>query len=200
MPAFADWLHGVLTDGESVQPDSPDPTAADHPTARKLLSEAFADASLDLAGPPLPFEPDTALAAARLLAVACWRVATGETTPLPAVREPTSPAAHLSADVTLRFLPSVHRRARAVNTPLAEELAEVLRRFPLSGVLADLDGSPVKPPAFDHVGLTQLYADRLTTAPRARWLPPLGPGREWAEKAFADRNRPLPIDTGEHRE
>lgn len=192
MVSFADWLDTVLTAGESVQDGPPDPRR-ERPAVFSRLRVAFDRHALDVAGPRLPFEPVTAFAAAELLAVACWRQASGDDAiPLPSL-EPAGPATHLSADLTLRLLPGVYRRAVASDGPVAVELETVLRRWPLTGVLADLDGGPTSPPEFGgHRGLQLLYAERLLLAPRAGWVPPAGPAREVAERVFAGRNRPLP--------
>src|SRR5688572_9689266 len=113
MPPFPEWLSRVLAGGASVQEDSPALRPEERPAAVELLRAAFEDHALDVAGAPLPFDPDAALAAALLLARACWHLVGDEDTK-PALRLDVapSPAAHLSADVTLRFLPAVHRRAR----------------------------------------------------------------------------------------
>ncbi len=49
--------------------------------------------------------------------------------------EPTTPAHHLSADLMLRYLPQVLKRARGLDPsdPLIGLLEDVLRRWPLSG-------------------------------------------------------------------
>src|SRR5581483_5630300 len=104
-------------------------------------------------------------------------------------------AAHLSADLTLRLLPAIHRRARVrdVDDPLAVEVAELLRRWPLSGVLADLDGPPAGDVTFfGHPGLQLLYAERLVEHEKPAWLPAAGPARERVELIYRERGRPLP--------
>jgi hypothetical protein len=72
-----------------------------------------------VAGPAVPFDPDTALAAAELTCWACWFLL-DRNQPETEVEErvrmagvPRSPAEHLSADLVLRYLPQVYRRARA---------------------------------------------------------------------------------------
>ena len=137
-----DWLARVLAAGESVAAAPPD-LAADRAAVLALLRRAFDRHALDVAGPPPEFDADAALAGAQLLAVACWRQAGGDTAPPLPAREPDSPAAHLSLDVCARLLPDVYRRALASGAPLAAELEAVLRRWPLAGVLADLDGAPI---------------------------------------------------------
>ena len=192
MPPASHWLAEVLATGESIT-DSPPDLAADRTAVLGTLRHAFNRHALDIAGPAIPLDADAALLGAQLLAVSCWRQASGDDAPPLPVREPDSPAAHLSSDVCIRLLPGVYRRAVASGTPLAAELEAILRCWPLAGVLADLDGSPKIAPDFGgHFGLQLLYAERLTRAPRRGWLPPAGPGFELAERVFAEQNLTLP--------
>jgi hypothetical protein len=195
MSPFADFLQRVLDEGEAVflGPLSGDGDAA----ARSVLAEAFADHAIDVAGPPISFDPAAALAAAHFLADACWRLVapTDAAVAVAPVGEPHTPAAHLSADVTLRFLPTVYRRAaaRAMDDPLVGELANTLRRWPLSGVLADLPGAPACALDFGgHPGLQLLYAERLIDHEKAAWLPIEGPAWERVELVYRGRGRPMP--------
>jgi hypothetical protein len=188
----AAWLKRVLEYGESVQDAPP---AWEGGEARTILESAFREHLLDVAGPPVPFDPAVAEWAAQLLADACWRLVSEEPTPAFRPREPDSPAAHLSADVTLRLLPAVYRRAKArtFDHPLVRDLDAVFRGWPLSGVLADLDGSPTgSVEFFGHAGLQVLYAERLAATGRVGWVPLSGVGRDRVEYAFAERNRPVP--------
>lgn len=196
MPAFADFLQRVLDEGEAVFVGPPT-GAGDDDAARMVLSKAFVDHALDVAGPPISFDPAAALTAAHVLADACWRLVapTDATAARAPVGEPRTPAAHLSADVTLRFLPMVYRRAaaRAMDDPLGAELANILRRWPLSGVLADLPGGPDGELEFGgHPGLQLLYAERLNDHEKAAWLPKAGPARERVDLVYRGRGRPLP--------
>jgi hypothetical protein len=87
---------------------------------------------------------------------------------------PQTPAQHLSADLLLRFLAQVHRRARARDPvdPLPALLEKVLRQWPLSGVLADIDEGPMAPLDFGgHAGLMLLYAERLASREKPAWFP-----------------------------
>ena len=197
MTPFLDWLDRVLTAGESVQDAPPHLAPAERPAVEARLRAAFELHALDVAGPPLAFDPRAALGAAEVLASACWGLV-GEDEPLAlALGIAPSPAAHLSADVLFRFLPSVHRRTRGrePDGALAAELARLLRAWPLSGVLADLDGAPAAPPDFGgHAGLQMLYAERLALTRRAGWLPADGPARAWAERVFAERGLTVPAE------
>lgn len=195
MPPFPEWLSRVLSGGESVQDAPPALAASEYAEVERLLREAFDVLALDVPGPPIPFDAEAAVAAAGVLAVACWRLV-GDESFGPRLGEiPRSPAAHLSADVCLRFLPAVYRRARFRDpeSALTRDLAELLRGWPLSGVLADLEEPPPTPTDFHgHAGLQVLFAERLFAVGRPSWVPESGPPREWAERVFLERNKPLP--------
>jgi hypothetical protein len=196
MPTFPEWLDRLLADGEAVMGGPPVCRPTEEPVALTVLRRAYAAHALDMAGPPVPFDPAAALAAAEEVAWACWRLVSGEEGRGRLLGEPATPAAHLSADLTLRLLPTVHRRARlrAEDDPLALELAALLRRLPLSGVLADLTGPPIGPLDFGgHPGLQLLFAERLVGHERAGWLPPAGPDRERVKLVYRERGRPLPV-------
>src|SRR5262245_37774594 len=149
MPPFPDWLSQVLASGASVQEDPPELSPAARRAVIEQLRTAFEAHALDVAGAPIPFEPDAAVAAAVLLARACGcLLGDDDTRPNLRLDAKPSPAAHLSADVTLRCLPAVYRRARLRDPEgeLTREVAGVLRAWPLSGVLADLADPPTTPP------------------------------------------------------
>jgi MoxR-vWA-beta-propeller ternary system domain bpX4 len=195
---FLAWLSRVLTYGESVLAASPSLLPEERPRVVEALRAAFEQHALDVAGPPIPFDPEAALRSAIVLARACWRfVGPDEDTPssLDLGVEPSSPSAHLSVDVALRFLPAVYRRSRLREPEigLTAELDGLLRRWPLSGVLADLDGEPATPPEFGgHCGLQLLYAERLVATGRPGWVPKSGPAREWVERVYQERGKPMP--------
>jgi hypothetical protein len=148
---------------------------------------------LSVAGPPIDFDDKTALAASELVQQACWflvsrdqpaeQLAKRLTLPGP----PRSPAQHLSADLVLRFLPQVQRRAHALDPadPLALLLATVLRQWPLTGVLADVDEGPLTGLDFGHPGLLLLYAERLARKEKPAWVPD-GPGLEYVELVWRE--------------
>jgi hypothetical protein len=197
--SFIDWLTRVLTYGESIQVETPVETAAERDAILELLAIAFERHSLNVAGPPIAFDSGTAYRAAFVLARACWRLVVpeeDELLPLQLESEPSSPSAHLSADVTLCFLPAVYHRAAARNAcgELVAELETLLRVWSLSGVLADLDGEPTTKPVFaEHRGLQLLYAERLARTGRPGWVPTRGTARELAERAFRERGKPMSI-------
>src|SRR5436305_342174 len=72
MAAFAEFLNRLLKDGEVVFRKPPVPKADERPQAAKLLRRAYADARLEIAGPPLEFNEEAALAAAEFVRQACW--------------------------------------------------------------------------------------------------------------------------------
>src|SRR5688572_5434339 len=130
MSALTPFLDRLLTTGEArltgrPEPDDPGDTA-------EVLRRAFAEYRLDVAGPPIDFDPAAGSAAALFLARACWFAVSRDETPeqmaalLPKLAEPTTPAAHLSIDLTLRYAVTVYRRVHAQNAEdaLAARLAE----------------------------------------------------------------------------
>src|SRR5580704_9171855 len=114
MPQFFDWITKVLTRGESVQEAPPSLTPIERPAIERLLRENYQEHALDVAGPPIPFDPVVAIDAAELLAGACWSLVDGNDEPvqLKMKNRTISPSTHLSADLAFRFLPAVYRRAK----------------------------------------------------------------------------------------
>jgi hypothetical protein len=179
----------------------PQRTDAERTSALQLLEAAFREHRLTIAGPALDCVPEILLATAEFAAWACWfLVHRGEPAreverALTLSRRPVSAADHLSGDVVLRLLPPVHRRARALDPQdvLTRRLEQLLRQWPLSGVLADLDEGPSD--AVDlggHPGLCLLYAERLADRRRPGWVMD-GPTRPYIELVFAERGiRGLP--------
>lgn len=196
MASLAEWFSAVLARGESILDAEPVAEEADRELVTDLLVANYNRHALDVAGPRLPFDTKVSRWAVRLLAASCWRLVSGSPSTVPVVAcEPDSPAAHLSADAILRFLPTVYRRAksRTDHEPLANELESVFRRWPLTGVRLDLAGPPETEPSFGgHAGLQLLYAERFVEFPRSDWLPPPGPGLEWVERICDERGRPVP--------
>jgi MoxR-vWA-beta-propeller ternary system domain bpX4 len=195
MPAFTDWLRRVLDSGESVQTDPPLQTPAEQPAVGELLHAAYRRHALSLAGDAPECDLAVADRAAVALAHACWRLTAGDDALAVSMgREPATPSAHLSADVCLRFLPNVYRRAvkRAPESPLVKDIVTIFRAWPLSGVLTDLSGGPTTPPTFDRFGLRLLYAERLVVLPRVGWVPPDADGREVLEQVFVERGLTYP--------
>jgi hypothetical protein len=181
-----DLLDRLLTAGEVVLTTRPVLSPADRPRLTDRLRAAFDTHALSVAGPPLPFDAELALAAAECVSAACWFAVSHTETSEELERavtlpDPRSPAAHLSGDVLLRFLPHLYRRsrARAADDPLTIRLADVLRRWPLSGVLSDVAEAPLTPLEFGgHHGLLLLYGERLAAHDRPAWRPAAGRAAE----------------------
>jgi hypothetical protein len=180
MDTLADFLRRLLGEGRVVFRARPGPGPEDAGRAAGVLAQAFEAVRLDVAGPPIPFDPAAAVAAGELVRRACWALVSHEervedlARALTMPTSPTTPAQHLSADLALRYLAQVHRRARAIDPsdPLRALIEEVLRRWPLSGVLADLLEGPITPPeSLDHPGLFLLYTERLAAHDRPAWRP-----------------------------
>ena len=82
---------------------------------------------------------------------------------------PATPEQHFSADLVLRFVLTLQRRAQAMlpNDELPRALTQTLRQWPLSGVLADIMDPPLTAVDFGaHPGLNFLYAERLAAQER----------------------------------
>lgn len=180
MTAFSRFLAELLHEGKVVF--RPGEVPRDAPTERDVpaLAEAFATYALSVAGPPVAFDARTACAAAELVRQACWALVDREERPdslrrrLRMPEAPTSPAHHLSADLLLRYLPQVLKRAQGLDPtdPLVGILIDVLRCWPLSGALSDVEEGPLTPIDFGaHPGLLLLYAERVAACDRPAWRP-----------------------------
>src|SRR5690349_10844201 len=114
MSALTPFLDRLFTTGEARLAGRPEPD--DRRDVEEVLRRAFAEYRLDVAGPPIEFDPASAVMAALFTAWACWFAVSREEPPeqvtalLPATPEPTTPAAHLSIDLTLRYAVTVYRR------------------------------------------------------------------------------------------
>jgi hypothetical protein len=202
---FVEFLERLLSHGSVVLSAPPQLCDEDHDGAKAVLESAFADHALDVAGPAVGFDAPTALAAAECVGKACWFLLSRDEQPsaveramkLPPPKD--LPAVHLSADVVLRFLPAVHRRARALapDDILTKALVKTLREWPLTGALADAVDAPLTAPTFGgHPGLLLLYAERLADHPKATWVMD-GPALPHVEMVFAERALRLPAATGQ---
>lgn len=180
MAAFGEFVTRLLEEGRIVLgTDSPRFEApTDHDTA--ALADAFAAHALTVAGPPIPFDPRTAIEAAELVRQAAWALVDHREAPeslqqrLLMARDPVSASHHLSADLVFRYLPQILKRARALDPtdPLVDILADVLCRWPLSGALSDVEEPPITPVDLNgHPGLLLLYAERLAESDRPAWRP-----------------------------
>jgi hypothetical protein len=195
MSQLSDFLRALFGEGRAALQARAEPLDPRDKDALAVLQRAYDAYQLEIAGPLIAFEPKIALAAAVLVHNACWFLVSRDETEaqlkevLVFPDSPRSPSAHLSADLLLRFLPQVHRRAKAHNPvdALAVLLADVLRRWPLSGVFADLPEGPLAPLDFGgHPGLQILYAERLAEHEKPNWAPPPGRVLECAEMVYEE--------------
>jgi hypothetical protein len=193
MPVLAPFLQKLLYEGEAVLTERPTPAAGPDLAATECLREAFADYRQQVAGPLIDYDGGAALAAGRLVQWACWYLVNRAAPEaeleghLAMPRAPASAAQHLSADLVLRYLPQVYRRARALVPAdrLTALLACVLRQWPLTGVLADVEEEPAGPLEFGgHPGLMLLYAERLAGNEKPAWFP-AGQAADFVELVFA---------------
>src|SRR4051794_14913454 len=198
MADLEEFLARLLREGAVVFRSRPGPTRGAPAGVADLLARAYEAYRLDVAGPPIPFDVEVACEAGELVRQACWAtVSRGERVAdlaarLAMSRPPGRPSDHLSADLLLRYLPRVYRRVRASSPhdPLAGLLADVLRRWPLSGVLVGFDEPPLTPPELGgHPGLLLLYAERLVAHGRPAWEP-VGAGLDYLELVRQGRDRP----------
>jgi hypothetical protein len=202
MAAFQEFLTNLFAEGRIVFRSATIPS--DHAAERDvaLLAEAFQAHALSVAGPPIPFDPPTACAAAELVRQASWALISHEERlatlkkRLVMPRRPSTPSHHLSADLTLRYLPQILKRVRGLDAsdPLGELLGRILREWPLSGVLAELDEGPISPLDFGgHPGLGLLYAERLADHDRSGWRPdPSSIARDPYDLVLAERSSAKP--------
>ena len=207
MSSLGEFCRGLLVEGRVVIRGRPEADPAGRGEAIALLGSAFEDHRLDVAGPPIAFDAEAALAAAELVRQGCWFLVNRDEPAEAMARRlaippgPRSASDHLSSDLTLRFLPRVDRRARALapGDRLPKILADVFRRFPLSGVLSDLDPGPGEVGTFgDHPGLGLLYAERLGGADRPGWMPKGGSAAAEAVELLGRRS-PARVAWGEAR-
>ncbi len=169
MAAFQDFLTQLLDHGQIVFRSAKAPQ--DGPTEQDMavLAEAFDTFALSVAGAPIAFDPPTACEAAELVRQSGWALVHREDRLADLKRRlkmtgpPRTASQHLSADLMLRYLPQILKRARGLDPsdPLIELLGGILRRWPLSGVLSDVEESPlIALDLGEHPGLLLLYVER----------------------------------------
>jgi len=174
-----EFLARLFKTGEIVFDRRPAPNAAERAHDVRFLEEEFERYALTIPGSRLRFDAQVALAAAEMLRQAAWFLVSrdepdSEVARLVEMRvSPENASQHLSADLLLRFAPQLLKRARAIapGDVLAQKLESNLRRWPLSGVLAEISEPPVTPPDFGHEGLALLYAERLAEHDKPNWAP-----------------------------
>jgi hypothetical protein len=198
MSAFADFLEGLFSRGEVLLREPPNVEAGESPHAREFLRAIFSNERLQVAGPPLDFDADVAVAAAGLLWRACWFLLEHGDPSATLERALALPPRHtasasFSADLSLRYLPQIHRRALSLSAEdvFPRLLAKILREWPLSGALSDVAEGPLSPLDFaGHPGLMLLYAERLADRPRPAWTPG-GRTREYLELVYQGKGLEL---------
>jgi hypothetical protein len=202
MAAFHDFLVQLLERGRIAFRSAQAPH--DRPTERDIavLAEAFETLALSVAGPRIEFDPRVACAAAELVRQSSWALINHGDRLADLKRRlgmpgsPVTPSHHLSADLMLRYVPQILKRARGLDAfdPLVGLLARVLRRWPLSGASSDVEDGPLAPLDFgDHPGLLLLYAERLMAHDRPSWRPDRSsPAWEYYELVLQERSAPTP--------
>ena len=193
MATLAELLHRLLQEGRVSLRERPAPSVEQRQQAPAVLRQAYDIYRLDVAGPPVMFDEETALAAGELVLQASWFLVSRAQPEaeleksLVMPRSPRTPSQHLSADLTLRFLSQIYQRARTLDAAdlLPALLATVLRHWPLSGVLSTLEEAPLTSLDFDHPGLLLLYAERLARTGKIAWIPE-GQGFEYVELVWKE--------------
>ena len=196
---FHEFLAQLFDEGKIVFRAAP----RDRPSASAVavLAAAFEACRLAVAGPRIAFDLEIALAATELVRQASWALVNRDermTDLVKRLKMPVSPltaSQHLSADLTMRYLPQVLRRARGLDPsdPLVAQLSNTLRTWPLSGVLSDVAEGPLVPLEFGgHPGLMLLYAERLIGNDRAFWRPvQRGPSWDYYELVLEEHGQPI---------
>ena len=187
MADLCNFIEHLITEGKIRYAERPLTSREPEPAAVALLDKAFVSHRLQVAGPLIDFDAAVAVGAAELVRQAAWFLVSHEEPEAELEKHirmpgpPSTAAQHLSADLMLRYLPQLHRRAVALSADdlLARKLATILREWPLSGVLSDIEEKPTGSLQFDdHPGLCMLYAERLARHEKPAWMPD-GPAMEY---------------------
>lgn len=197
MATLYEFLARLFKTGEIVFDRRPAPISAERAHDLRFLEDEFARYALSVPGTPVRFDATAALAASEMLRQAAWFLVSRDEPDEEVARlvemrlAPENPAQHLSADMLLRFAPQLLKRARAIapGDVLAQKLESNLRRWPLSGVLAEISEPPVTPPDFGHEGLALLYAERLAEHDKPNWAPQ-GAALELLQRVKEERGAP----------
>jgi hypothetical protein len=180
MTSFHEFLTQLFSQGRVVFRSAKGPEDRPLPADIALLEKAYESHRLSVAGTMIPFDAAVGYSAAELIRQASWAIVNHADRiadlkkRLKMPIEPKTAAHHLSADLTLRYLPQILNRARGLDPtdPLIGILEDVLRRWPFSGVLSDVAPAPLGSLEFDgHTGLLLLYAERLAANDREAWRP-----------------------------
>jgi hypothetical protein len=192
MPTLAKFLHDLFEEGRIVLDGRPMVSESERGPALAVLATEFELHQLDVAGDPIAFDPVTALMAGELIRQVSWFLV-NRSEPVEVMerslrkpRTPKSASEHLSADLVFRFLPPIYRRARSIapGDRLSIYLANLLKAWPLSGVLSDLaEGPDDVGDLGGHPGLWMLYSERLAIDEKPAWMVQ-GAARESVELVF----------------
>jgi hypothetical protein len=175
-----DFVGELLQHGRIVFRTRPEREPKPSSAVAATLRNAYRTYALQIPGERIAFDVDVAIVASELVRHASWALISRDQRPETLEQlvrmpfEPSSASHHLSADLLLRFVPQIHRRARGIDPSdaLVGMLDRVLRQWPLSGVLADSIDGPIAPPDLGgHHGLMLLYAERLARRPKWSWRP-----------------------------
>lgn len=198
--SFEFWQR-LFAEGRVQFDGPPGDESFDHADMAALFGQRFLDHGLGVGGPPLRFVGEVAAKAARVVEWSAWYLVSHSGTSESLRRDlafpddPRCPDDHLSADLVLQYLPLIYQRARilAPADSLPELLADLLRRWPLSGVLADVSDAPTCDLEFGgHPGLRLLYAERLATHFKPAWIPH-GPGAEFLDLVWTEMGKDLAL-------
>jgi len=136
------------------------------------LEPWFLEYRLQVPGDPLPFHPEAALWGAKwLFRASCFytfreiveqevrRSLDGMINTMP---DSETPAAHLSADLLLQYLPEIHNRCQRLSTDdiLTVSLQDLAGRLPLSGVGVAERTLLTEHPIYRHEGIKQFVVER----------------------------------------
>jgi len=163
-----------------------------------VLKAALAIEASHLPGPPLTASLEVLIPAVHVVYRFARRFLHPELTPVQTdqtlymTHPPRSAAEHFSGDIVFRFLPALYQRAlsRAADDELVKSLKQLLRVWPLSGVLADISEPPLTPLDFGgHAGVSFLFAERLAERERSAWFP-TGPEGDYAEMVWHALGKP----------
>ncbi len=194
------FVHLLLEEGRLLAGDAPAWTA--DPATLAFLEHWAKNQALHIPGQPLAVDRTVMLAGLDIVHRAAWFfLHPEETLPEEAAQTwlpgiPRTPAEHFSGDLALRFLAGLwHRTQNRERGPLVHTIENILRRWPLSGVLTRIGDPPEVAADFaGHPGLGYLYAERLARNFRPNWMPALSamPALEvvWQEKVASGQ---LPV-------
>jgi len=161
----------VLTPGD-IKPEKwiEQTVQRDSESLISYLKSLHAALLLKLPGQPLAFHQDAALWGARMVFTLCATTVFREIEPQELLAWlsqtmpfPTSPEAHLSADISLCYLPDIHELVCRIadGDPLLSFIDQLALSVPLSSIGMKLPKQPDLITISNHQGLNQLHAERV---------------------------------------